>query len=418
VASIRQRFLLATGLLLGLQVASTVFALGSWRGVLDAANREQELADWRVEVVGLGSAIREQYVHQAHTYIEGGPGHLDHHRGTAGDAEQRLDRIAQLPLEAADRAAVEAIAADLVAMNGFFEEKVAPEARAGTLDRARAAELHATTEATAARLTGRVEELLTSLDASAAEVRGSARAATTRAWWATAAFTLGGLLLVFAFDRVARRYGQEQERRVRAERLAALGEMSAAVAHELMNPLTVLLGHLKMAPDPALAPLRDEAEHARRVVQGLLGFARPTEEPAGAVDLGKAVRDAADRALPFAEGKDIGVKAVVSAEATVQASPSAVRQVLDNLVKNAVDASPPGAEVEVRLDAGPVIRVLDRGPGIPRAVRERLYEPFVTGKAHGTGLGLAVCQRIVRAQGGSLVHQDRAGGGTEAVWTP
>jgi len=66
---------------------------------------------------------------------------------------------------------------------------------------------------------------------------------------------------------------------------------------------------------------------------------------------------------------------------------------------------------------GPVVEVRDRGTGIPEGVRSRLYEPFVTGRSDGTGLGLAVCQRIARAHGGHIEHRERAEGGTVAVWT-
>jgi signal transduction histidine kinase len=62
------------------------------------------------------------------------------------------------------------------------------------------------------------------------------------------------------------------------------------------------------------------------------------------------------------------------------------------------------------------VRVHDRGPGLPEPVRRRLYEPFVTGRPDGTGLGLAVCQRVVRSLGGRIHHDDRPGGGTTATW--
>jgi signal transduction histidine kinase len=91
--------------------------------------------------------------------------------------------------------------------------------------------------------------------------------------------------------------------------------------------------------------------------------------------------------------------------------------VLDNLLRNAIFASPPAGAVEVEIGSGPRLRVLDRGTGIPASLRPRLYEPFASGRPDGTGLGLAVCARIVRAYGGSLSHEDRAGGGTIAIWS-
>ena len=70
----------------------------------------------------------------------------------------------------------------------------------------------------------------------------------------------------------------------------------------------------------------------------------------------------------------------------------------------------------MELVSGVGVRVHDRGPGLPEVVRRRLYEPFVTGRPDGTGLGLAVCQRVVRSLGGTLRHDDRPGGGATATW--
>lgn len=449
--TLRQRFLLATGLLLGLQVASTGLALGSWRQVVETARSERELAAWRAEVSALGAALREEYVHQAHTYVLGDASHLDHGRDSAGTSRALLDRVAQLPLHPAEREVVHALAVDHTLFQAWFSERVAPLARAGGLDRPTAAALHATTEAVAGRLTHHVDRLLRLLDADQAVVRRRAEIATTRAWWATAGLTLGALVLVGliaralaaavlapvdairaaaagvhtapgddelaeiarAFETVAGRLTAEEERRVRAERLAALGELSAAIAHELLNPLTVILGHVRMIGDPSLEPVRQEAEHARRVVQGLLGFARPGQEPPEALDLADLAREAVDRATPAAELRDVSLR-LEARPTTRTAPPSAVRQILDNLLRNAIASSPTGAAITVVVDGD--VEVRDRGPGIPAEIRSRLYEPFVTGRAEGTGLGLAVCQRIARALGGRIEHMDRDGGGTVARW--
>ncbi|MCK6525991.1 HAMP domain-containing histidine kinase, partial [Myxococcota bacterium] len=221
--------------------------------------------------------------------------------------------------------------------------------------------------------------------------------------------------LARGFNQMADRLRNDEEARVRAERLAALGELSAAVAHELLNPLTVILGDPRLKVGE-LRELRDEAEHARRVVEGLLGFARPGEEPATTVRLGELAERCVERLGPMADSRDLRLVVTGEEREALIASPSAARQVLDNLVRNAIEASPPGAEVEVELVPGLGVRVHDRGPGLPEAVRRRLYEPFVTGRPDGTGLGLAVCQRIARGLGGTLRHDDRPGGGTTATW--
>ncbi|MFZ5479516.1 MAG: ATP-binding protein [Myxococcota bacterium] len=456
--SLRRRLLLSTVLLLGLPAVGTGLAIASWREVIGAAEREQALADQRAEVMALGEAVREQYVHQAHTFIEGGAGHLAHHAEVEEAVRVRLEaverlRIAEGPLPDLRR--------DIEAFQGHFREQVVPVARAGALDRARAGELHGETEVLAVAIARRIDALQGAIDAAQAAERERAAETTARAWQATAALTLGGLALCVvvarrlaaavlgpieairaaahavgrgessvrapvtgdeeladvarAFNAMVESVRHAEERRVRSERLAALGEMGAAVAHELLNPLTVILGDPAVRA-PGLASVREEAEHARRIVQGMLGFARPGGEPPERIDLVRAAREAADRQAVFADGRDVRIEVRGPGEMHVLVSPSAARQVLDNLVRNAVEASPDGGVVEVEVIPDHAVRVLDRGPGLPERVRVRLYEPFATGRAGGTGLGLAVCQRIVRAQGGELAHRDREGGGTVATW--
>jgi two-component system sensor histidine kinase HydH len=93
-----------------------------------------------------------------------------------------------------------------------------------------------------------------------------------------------------------------------------------------------------------------------------------------------------------------------------------MRQVLENLLRNALDAAPPEAPVEIVAStepAGLVFTVRDRGPGIPPGDLERIFEPFVTGRVRGTGLGLAVARRIVDLHGGRISVRNRDGGGAE-----
>jgi signal transduction histidine kinase len=150
------------------------------------------------------------------------------------------------------------------------------------------------------------------------------------------------------------------------------------------------------------------------VIQGLLGYARPGEAEAVAVRVDEAAATAVERAIPFADARGITLRWLGGGPTLLQAAPTAVRQVLDNLIRNAIDAMEDG-EIEVELKAG-IVEVRDRGAGIPAAVRARLYQPFVTGRPDGTGLGLAVSQRIAKALGGQIIHLPREGGGTIARW--
>ncbi len=456
MGALRRRFLTATGILLGLQLVGTSAALVSWRSVARAMADEQALTEWRQEVSAFGGAVREQYVHQAHSYIEGGPGHLDHYGGAEAEARRRLGRLDGLPLpEAGDRLSSLREAYDAFA-TGFADDAV-PALQRGDLDRPSAAALHGRSEVLANEVERQVVALISELDAAQDTQRKLAAQAVTRAWWVTAVAPLLGLALVWfvtrrlaqgvlrpledlrgatarfaagdtgarvatgpvseddevaalsvAFNKMVGLVASAEDRRVRGERLAALGEMSASVAHELLNPLTVILGS---TADPIV---RAEAEHARRVVEGLLGFARPGEEAPTPLDLAAVAQRTVERFGPLADAAGVTLR-VAGAGDPFLASPSAARQILDNLVRNAVEASPDGALVEVTVEKGRVL-VKDRGAGIPAAVRRRLYEPFATGRADGTGLGLAVAARIARSQGGELVHEERPGGGTVAVW--
>lgn len=453
--SLRRRFQLATGLLVALQLGATALVASSWRGAVAATARERQIAAWQAEVEGLSQALREQYVHEAHTYIEGGTGHLDHGAAAEAALDARLAAVAALPLPAEAGPRVAALRAAVAEGRAHFQQKAVPLAEVGALDRGSAAILHAQTELLTARAAAACAEIGALLDARQAQERAAVERATSRATLASAALATGSLALAAllarrlaqrvlvplqslraaaldfgagqaprapetgddelaelgrAFNAMTAQVREAERRRLDAERLATLGEMSAAVAHELMSPLTVILGHPEAQ---ALAPVRKEAEHASRVVKSLLGFARPSEEPASEVDLGQLLRESADRAQLFADGAAVRV---TGGDQRARLPPSAARQVVDNLLSNAIAASPPGAEVELALAPGPVIEVRDRGAGIPPELRLRLYTPFATGRAGGTGLGLAVAQRVARANGGQLEHLDREGGGTIARW--
>ncbi len=441
---------------MGLQFIGTSAALVSWRSVAGAMADEQALARWREEVSAFGGAVREQYVHQAHAYLEGGPGHLDHYGRTEAESRRRLARLDGVPLAGA-RSLIDELHGPYEEFTGTFADEAIPALRAGALDRRTAASLHSRSEALANQVDWHLFLISGEIEAAQGRQRNRAALAVTRAWWITAMAPLLGLVLVWfvtrrlargvlrpledlrvatarfasgdtaarvetgpvaendelaalslAFNRMVGLVARAEDRRVRSERLAAVGEMSASVAHELLNPLMVILA------STAEPVVRAEAEHARRVVEGLLGFARPGEEAPAPVCLSAVAQRVADRFGPLADAAGVRLQ-VVGDAAPVLASPSAARQILDNLVRNAVEASPVGTFVEVVVEEGRVL-VLDRGAGIPPAVRQRLYEPFVTGRSQGTGLGLAVAARIARAQGGELLHEERPGGGTIAVW--
>jgi signal transduction histidine kinase len=192
----------------------------------------------------------------------------------------------------------------------------------------------------------------------------------------------------------------------RSESLAQLGALSAAVAHELRNPLAGISGAIQviarsLADDDRRRPIMEKVEQQVRrldtLVTELLDFARPTEARLAAVRLEETARVVVD--LVARSHPDVRLQA--SGAATVRADPNLVQQVLLNLVLNAVQATDGHGEVRIVVDTGRVT-VSDDGPGVPEENQEKIFQPFFTTRTRGTGLGLAICRKAAAAMGGSL----------------
>jgi signal transduction histidine kinase len=236
-------------------------------------------------------------------------------------------------------------------------------------------------------------------------------------------------------DEIGRTVDQLQQREhevLRAEQLAAVGQLAAGVAHELRNPLTSIKMLVQTGlegeppsglPPEDLAVVEQEVRRMEGYIRTFLDFARPPRSERRRTDLGAVVR----RALTLTEGRarrqQVALGEALPAEPVMlDIDPEQVQQVLVNLLLNAIDALPPGGKVTVAVglpkDGGPVeVSVRDNGPGIATAVRGRLFQPFVTGKADGVGLGLSICKRLVEAHGGSISAADAPGGGTVVRFT-
>jgi two-component system CheB/CheR fusion protein len=208
--------------------------------------------------------------------------------------------------------------------------------------------------------------------------------------------------------------------------LTHLGQIAAVVAHEVRNPLAGLRGTLQVLASRLPEDMRERAVISTMVdriddlndkVTDLLVYARPTPPKLRPVPVGPVIADAAASARA-AVGATANFQ-ISGLEAVVRADPDMLRPVLLNLLLNAYQAG--GAHpIEVgisRLSGTCTVSVLDRGPGIPRDVRERVFEPFYTTKTGGTGLGLPVVKRLIEMQGGSVSLSERDGGGTAAEIT-
>lgn len=222
---------------------------------------------------------------------------------------------------------------------------------------------------------------------------------------------------------------QLAERAERADRLKQLGEMAAGVAHEIRNPLNGIEGFASLLvrdlPEGdkrrRFAQLIVEGvRDLNRTVTGLLEFTRQRRLERRAHDPADLLRAVVEitQADVASGGVEIAVDDRRAAAGTIQADGPQLKQVLLNLVRNAVEAAAeahPGAgRVAVGVEAAPegvAITVDDDGPGVPAEVRQLVFTPFHTTKEHGTGLGLAVAHAIVQLHGGSLAVEDGPLGG-------
>jgi signal transduction histidine kinase len=213
-------------------------------------------------------------------------------------------------------------------------------------------------------------------------------------------------------------------RLAQSEKLAALGQLAAQIAHEVRNPLAVIrsaaqdLGEAAGDDESARRASRfvtAEIDRLNSVITSLLAFARPLQLAPRAVP----VPELLDRALLLAR-EDLSAKHVrlqrdePSALPPVSADADLISQVLVGLLANAAEAVSAGGEVSVQaraLDGAVEIAVADSGPGIAPELRQRIFEPFFTTRARGTGLGLAIARQIVEAHAGRIEVGERAGGG-------
>ncbi len=219
----------------------------------------------------------------------------------------------------------------------------------------------------------------------------------------------------------------ERDARVK-QRLAAVGEMAAGIAHEIRNPLASISGSIQvlreeLTLDTEQAQLMDivlrESKRLNDTIRGFLAYARPQPGSAQRIDLGKAVADTARLLANSPEiRQDQRVEAdVPGAPVWFDADEGQIRQVLWNLATNGLRAMPGGGRLRLSVRAGersggPVLEVEDEGVGIPQEELDGIFQPFHGTFARGSGLGLAIVHRIVTDYGGEIAVSSSVGKGT------
>ena len=224
-----------------------------------------------------------------------------------------------------------------------------------------------------------------------------------------------------------RQDAQELEQQLIASgRLVSLGELTASMAHEFNNPLGIVLGFtedLLGEMDPSepnyrfLQIIDEEAKRCEKIVQDLLEFARPKSAEFIETDVNEVIKKTLEMVSSRLFKQKVETVTQVSEDLpTIHADPQQLQQVLANLCLNALDAMPEGGKLtiaaHVELPRALTITVADTGFGIEPQMLPKIFQPFFTAKKRkGLGLGLPVCERIIKAHGGTIQAENVPGGG-------
>lgn len=465
-STVRARITLAMASLVVLLGAASFFAV---REVMQLEALSQQVAaidegTHRLHVVA--TAMRDAYAHQAHVVILNDRSHLDHYQETQAAAVLALQAARAVLVDVDDRTALDGIARVVTDLDVTFRDELLPTIPGPGGPAVAAAHhkaMHLVEDGQA-----RADKLVARLHSRAGEIGKAVQAARDRLLFRCAALFAVALAfsvaVAFILDRqvssplreleaAAARLGkgqlttrvaavgnhelaslarhwnemaaglQERERRLlEAERLAGIGRLAAGVAHEINNPLAVMLGYVRLVErrlgrsdnsdgnsddDRAgladLAMVRAEIKRCQEIVAGLLDLSRPPRLAAAPVDVVALVREAAAPLTPLPDGR-ARVEVTGNDQLQVVGDEGKLMQVLRNLLQNAVDAAPERA-IDVAVFAendNVVVDVKDHGPGLSDEARAHLFEPFFTSKAKGTGLGLAVSRANALAHGGAL----------------
>ena len=458
-----RRLLLGFGALVAIFGAASWFALAGLSRVHDGLRRMTEQEEGVRLSLELAAAVRDQYAHQAHTIIIGDDSHLGFYSAAARRVRELTAQVRARAPGAEARAALDEIDRASDELDAIFRGRIVPAVLRGEKEGVQAE--HASAQLVVTRIQDEAETLVGAFERQMAAFQAEVSAVERRTFVWMVALLAGAPLLAGAvtlyvgrsialplsrlsagasrlaagdldtrieidspdeFGELARQWNamtaavkEREELLVQSEKLAGIGRLAAGVAHEINNPLGVILGYVRILRRSAAAGLDDdlrvveeETLRCKEIVEGLLDLSRPLTAGRERVDLREVCDEVVARLGEARLLSGVGVR--VDGAGAVEGHPLKIRQVLSNLVRNAAEAAGDGGAVEVvvRERSGAAeVEVRDSGPGIGEAARGRLFEPFFTTKERGTGLGLAVSRAIARAHGGDVLAGDAPGGG-------
>lgn len=213
-----------------------------------------------------------------------------------------------------------------------------------------------------------------------------------------------------------------------SEKLAAIGELSTYIAHEIRNPLFAISGFansllrlkdLSEAGRNKVQVILEESKRLDNILKSIVNFSRPTQAATREVDVNAIAQSVMELMRIACEQQDINVVLHLSPQAAkAKADPELVKQCLINIVKNAMEAMPRGGTLTVQTgmeDDFVVLEVKDTGPGIPRDIFDKIFNPFFSTKGKGAGIGLAMVKKIMDDIGGELDLKNRPGEGVKVA---
>ncbi|UQZ73252.1 sensor histidine kinase [Niallia circulans] len=240
------------------------------------------------------------------------------------------------------------------------------------------------------------------------------------------------LLLLFLFLLFQKRMKDQELYYVQvkqAEKLRTTGQLAAAVAHEIRNPITVVKGFIQLHEKDKEIPehikkqyklMLDELEAAETVITDFLSLAKPSETKTEIISVKLALHTVMDLLNSYAMNDTINIELESETDYKIQCNIMEFKQLFVNLLKNAIEASQPGDTIHVKLigelDILKIV-IIDKGTGMNEEQLEQIGTPFYSLKAKGTGLGLMICYNIIEKYDGTIHFKSKEGNGTEVTVT-